>query len=280
MLPDLTPIFATIGRPATYTPSVGDAIPCRAIVQGGGQVFQIGRVRFSAEGSTFHVLRDAIGTPTDGSIIVDGVSYTVTAGEPVEGDGHKLVWGVTADWGTLFDWTTPGSGGGSEYDPPEPTLTYTAQAASAGATTLTVLASGWTTGRVRSGDTITVDGSDYEATADVQLSLIGMNYGFANVPITPALTGALDGDETVTFTAAGASNTRAVRAALADYEATEIAGGIAAGDRRLIVRAADIDGEPTTSDSVLIDGTDWAVVSVETIHQGADVVAYVCQVRS
>ena len=30
---------------------------------------------------------------------------------------------------------------------------------------------------------------------------------------------------------------------------------------------------------VEIDGTTWAVVTIEAIYQGADVVAWVCQVR-
>lgn len=279
MLPDLSPIFQTLGRPASYAPTAGDAIPCRAIVQGGGRVFQVGRVSFTAEASTFHLLRDDVGTPTDGTLTVDGIEHTVTAGEPVEGDGHRLLWSVTADWGRELQWTTPGSGGGSEHDPPPDTADYTARAASAGATSLSIVASGWVDGRVRAGDGIIVEGELYEATADVVLSIDGGAWVFLNVPLDTGLTGALSGGETVLFEPAGLSNTRAVRAALADYDATEVAGGILAGDRRLIVRADDIDDEPTTSDSVLIDGDTWAVVSVETIHQGADPVAYVCQMR-
>lgn len=59
--------------------------------------------------------------------------------------------------------------------------------------------------------------------------------------------------ETVTFTAAGTSNTRAVRATLADYDASEVLGRIQAGDRRVVVRAGDIDPPPTTADTVAID---------------------------
>jgi len=97
------------------------------------------------------------------------------------------------------------------------------------------------------------------------LTFFDMQYGFASAPLDAGLLAALDGGEAVTFTPAGASNTRAVRAALADYEASEIMAGILAGDRRLIVRAGDIEGEPSTSDTVEIDGTDGSVVGVEAI---------------
>lgn len=280
MTPDLKTPFRLLGQPATYTPSAGSAVSCKAMPVGGGQVFNVGKVTFTADRPLFHVRRSEVTPAVGGVLTVDGTAHPIQAVEAVEGDARGLLWQVVPAWGALYDWTTPGSGGGSPYDPPDPTLTYTAAATSAGSGTLTILSSGWTTGWARDGDAITVDGSDYEITGDVQLSLIGMSYGFASVPITPALTGALSGGEAVTFTAVGLSNTRSVRAAIADYAAEEVRGGVLASDRRLVVRADDITPEPTTSDTVSIDGADWSVVSVEAIHVGADPVAYVVQVRS
>ncbi|NBC32844.1 MAG: hypothetical protein GVY13_09245 [Alphaproteobacteria bacterium] len=267
-----------LAQPATYTAAGGGDTSCQAMPMGGGEAFAIGRVRLTAERETFHLRRAVVGTPTEGTITVDGVEHTITAGEPVEGDSRGLFWAVHAAWGLELQWTTPGAGGASQYDAPPPELTYTAAAASAGATTLTVNSSGFTTGYARDGDTLTVDGSDYTITADVPLSYSG-GYRFADVPITPSLASTLSGGETVTFTPAGASNTRAVRAALADYEAAEIMGGIQAGDRRVVVRAGDIDPAPTTADTVEIDGTSWSVVKVERVHIGDAVVAYAVQLR-
>jgi hypothetical protein len=278
--PDMKAVFRALGQSATFTPSEGDAVACRAMPVGGGATFTVGRVTFNAERPIFHVRRSEVTPAVGGVLTVDGTAHAIQAVEAVEGDPRGLLWQVVPAWGALFDWTTPGSGGGSEYDPPPDTVTYTARAASAGATTLSVVASEWVDGRVRDGDTITVAGSDYEATADTVLSLDSMQWVFLNVPLDTGLSGALSGGETVTFTPAGASNTRSVRAALADYDATEVLGGVLAGDRRLVVRADDITPAPTTSDTVGIDGTDWSVVSVETIHVGADVVAYVVQIRS
>ncbi|MBB4287499.1 head-tail joining protein [Roseospira goensis] len=279
MQPDLKTPFRLLGQAATYTPSAGSAVSCKAMPVGGGETFTVGRVTFTADRPLFHVRRSEVTPAVGGVLTVDGTAHPVQAVEAVEGDARGLLWQVVPAWGALYDWTTPGSGGGSPHDPPDPSLTYTAAATSAGSGTLTVLSSGWTTGWARDGDSLTVDGDTYEITGDVQLSLIGMSYGFASVPITPALSASLAGGETVTYTPAGASNTRSVRAAIADYEASEIMAGIQTGDRRLIVRADDINPAPSTSDLVEIDGSDWSVVSVETIHQGADVVAWVCQVR-
>jgi len=279
MTPDLKTPFRLLGQAATFTPTVGSAVSCKAMPVGGGETFQVGKVAFTVARPLFHVRRSEVTPAVGGVLTVDGTAHAIQAVEAVEGDARGLLWQVMPAWGALFDSTTPGSGGGSEYDPPDPTMTYTAAATSAGSGTLTVLSSGWTTGRARNGDSLTVDGSDYEITGDVQLSLIGMSYGFADIPLDTGLVGALDGDEAVTFTAAGTSNTRSVRAAIADYAAEEVRGGVLASDRRLVVRVGDITPAPTTSDLVSIDGTDWSVVSVETIHVGADVVAWVCQLR-
>jgi len=279
MTPDLKTPFRLLGQAAVYSPTAGAPVACQAMPVGGGQVFTVGRVQFTAERPLFHVRRAEVSPAAGGVLTVDGTAHPVQAVEPVEGDPRGLLWQVVPAWGALFDWTTPGSGGGSPYDPVGDTVTLTARAASAGATTVTLVASTWTSGRVRDGDTLTIEGTDYTVTGDVPLSLDGQSYVFANVPITPGLSAALSGGESVTYLPAGGSNARLVRAAVADYEASEIMAGILTGDRRLVVRAGDINPAPTTSDTVEIDGTDWSVVSVEAIHVGADVVAWVCQLR-
>lgn len=279
MTPDLKTPFRLLGQAAVYTPTAGAPVACQAMPVGGGQVFTVGRVSFTAEQPLFHVRRAEVSPAAGGVLTVDGTAHPVQAVEPVEGDPRGLLWQVVPAWGAVFAWTTPGSGGGSPYDPVGDDVTLTARAASAGATSLTLVASTWTSGRVRDGDTLVIEGSNYTVTNDVAVSLDNMQYVFANVPITPGLSGALSGGETVTYVPAGASNARTVRATIADYEASEIMAGILTGDRRLVVRAGDIDPAPSTSDTVEIDGTTWAVVTIEAIYQGADVVAWVCQVR-
>lgn len=280
MQPDLRTPFRLLGQAAVYTPSVGAPVACQAMPVGGGETFTVGRVSFNAERPIFHVRRSEVTPAAGGVLTVDGTAHAVQAVEPVEGDPRGLLWQVVAAWGVPLQWTSPGSGGGPQYDPPDPTLTYTARAASAGATVLTIVASGWTNGYVRDGDGITVAGETYVATSDVPLSLDGQAWVFANVPITPGLSDTLSGGETVVFVPIDDSNTRAVRAAIAEYAAEEIMGGILTGDRRLVVRAGDIDPAPTTSDTVTIDGAPWVVMSVEGVYVGADPVAWICQVRT
>jgi hypothetical protein len=126
---------------------------------------------------------------------------------------------------------------------------------------------------------MTVDGETYTATADVEPGYSG-GYRFADVPITPVLVGALAGGEVVTIEVpSGAPGDQIVRAAVADYRAEEIMGGVLTGDRRLVVRAEDFKGAPGTSDVVTIGAEDWAVVSVEAVYSGADVAVWVVQVR-
>jgi hypothetical protein len=281
MTPSLAGPFRRLGLPATLLPEGGGpAVACRVVPVDGTEMLTLGTLTLTVARSVWHVRRAEVGTPTAGTLTLGGVGHTIRAGEPVAGDPLGLLWAITTDWGVDVTWTTPGSGdGGSSYDPPDEGLTYTARAAGAGATTLTIVCSGWSSGRVRADDGISVAGATYTATADVAQSLDGMAWVFLNVPITPALSGALSGGETVVFVPAGSSATRTVRAAIADYAASEIMGGVAAGDRRLIVRGGDMETAPTTADTVTLDGTDWSVTTVTALYVGAEVVAWDVQIR-
>ena len=279
MTPDLKTPFRLLGQAATFTPSVGAAVSCKAMPVGGGETFQVGRVSFTAERPLFHVRRSEVTPAVGGVLTVDGTAHPIQAVEPVEGDPRGLLWQVVPAWGVAITWTVPGGGGGGSTEGPDPALTYTAAATSAGSGTLTILASGWTTGKVSAGDTIEVDGGSYTAGADVELSLVGMSYGFADVPIAPTLAGTLAGGEAVMFTAASPSTDLSIRAAVADYTAEEIMGGVLAGDRRIVIRAADFTGTPSTSDTVTWDGETWAVVHVSALYAGADVAAWTVQLR-
>lgn len=280
MTPDISPVFTSMGLAAVFTPTgASEGTACRVIPAGGGERFTFGHVTITAERAAYHVLRAEVGTPTGGTLTVGGAAHEVEAGEPLAEDPYGLLWSLVTAWGTPVEWTAPGSDdGGSTYEPPDPTLTYTAAAAPAGATKVTVRASGWTSGRIRAGDTLTIGGADHEATATVALSYSG-GYLFPDVPVDPPLAGALAGGEAVTITAASPAVTQTVRAAIADYEASEIMGGVLAGDRRLIVRADGFTGTPSTSDTVSIDGDLWAVQTVTAVHVGAEVVAWDVQVR-
>jgi len=274
----LAAVFRTLARPAAYTPGEGDAVACKAMPMGGGEVFTVGKVEFTAERPLFHVRRSEVTPAVGGTLTVDGTAHPVQAVEPAPQDPRGLLWQVVPAWGVAITWTVPGGGGGGS-EGPDPALTYTAAATPAGSGTLTILASGWTTGKVSAGDTIEVDGGSYTAGADVELSLVGMSYGFADVPIAPTLAGTLAGGEAVMFTAASPSTDLSIRAAVADYTAEEIMGGVLAGDRRIVIRAADFTGTPSTSDTVTWDGETWAVVHVSALYAGADVAAWTVQLR-
>ena len=273
-------VMAALGEPCTYTPAAGSPLQIRAKRWGGGRREQAGSIAFVVEDLSVHVLRDDVTPAAGDTVTFAGESWTVGSVEPVERDPQGLLWCLRLTWGVEVTWFTPAAdGGGSTYDPPDASVTYTAAAALAGATTLTVLASEWTSGRIREGDSLTVDGVTYEATADVALAFAGGGYRFPAVPLDTALVGALAGGEAVTITPAAPGSTRAVRAAVADFTAEEIAGGIQAGDRRLIVRAGAISGEPTTSGRVTLGSEEWTVVNVRGIYAGADVAAWVVQIR-
>ncbi len=66
----------------------------------------------------------------------------------------------------------------------------------------------------------------------------------------------------------------AVRGVLEDVSLREVNDLIQAGDKRLLIAAADIANAPTTADEVLIDGTTYQAVQVRTIEQDNTPITY------
>ncbi len=66
----------------------------------------------------------------------------------------------------------------------------------------------------------------------------------------------------------------AVRGVLEDVNLREVNDLIQAGDKRLLIAAADIANAPTTADEVLIDGTTYQAVQVRTIEQDNTPITY------
>lgn len=65
-----------------------------------------------------------------------------------------------------------------------------------------------------------------------------------------------------------------VRGVLEDVNLREVNDLIQAGDKRLLIAAADISSAPTTADEVLISGTTHQVIEVRTIEQDNTAITY------
>lgn len=271
------------GEFATYTPIVGDPVSLYAKRMGGGRSVTVGDVRLVIEDLAAHVLRADVASPAAGdTLTIGGETWTVGAVEPLESDPQATRWSLRLTWGLLLTLRTPGAGGGgSVHDPVGDGVTLMAWAADAGAATVTLVASGWTAGWVRTGDVLTVSGAEYAVTADVPLSLDGQAWVFASVPITPVLASSVADGTTVTVTPPAEVQTRTVHAAPAEWTQEEIVGGIATADQRFVIRNTGI-AAPTTSDLVTLPGEaiERQVTGVRTIHAGAEVAGWVITVAS
>jgi len=271
------------GQAAIYTPLVGDAATVQAMPIGGGRRETVGEVELVVEDLHAYVLRSDIPAPEAGATLAIGSdTWTVGAVEPLERDPQATRWSLRLTWGVSITLRTPGAGGGSsDLDPVPDTITLTARAADAGASAITLVASGWTAGAIRAGDVLTVGGSDYTAGADVALSLDSMEWAFVGVPITPVLAGAVSDGAAVTVTPPAAATTRTVYAAPAEWTDAERAQGIATSDQRFVIRNTG-GAAPTTSDLVTVgtETTERAVTSVRSVHAGGSVSAWVITVAS
>jgi len=65
-----------------------------------------------------------------------------------------------------------------------------------------------------------------------------------------------------------------VRGVLQDVSLREVNELIQAGDKRLLIAAADLIGAPTTADRVIIEGRTLQVVQVQTIEQDNTAITY------
>ncbi|MBB4267727.1 hypothetical protein [Roseospira visakhapatnamensis] len=275
-------ILLTEDGAALITESGGEPISLYAKRVGGGREVTVGDVRLVVEDLSVHILR-ADATPVAGQTITIGAeTWTIQAVEPLPNDPQATRWSLRLTWGVTLTLRTPGAGGGgSPYDPVPDTITLTARAAGAGALAITLVASGWTSGRIRAGDVLIIGGASYTATADVALILAGQSWVFAAVPITPPLAAPVAEGAAVTVTAP-AVETRTAYAAPAEWTAEEIAGGIATSDQRFVIRATPGAVPPTTSDLVRVgaETRDRQVTGVRTIYAGASVAAWVIGVAS
>lgn len=77
-----------------------------------------------------------------------------------------------------------------------------------------------------------------------------------------------------TGTAAETTSDTAVRGVLEDVNLREVNDLIQAGDKRLLIAAADTPAAPTTADRVIIEGRTLQVIEVRTIEQDNTAITY------
>jgi hypothetical protein len=79
---------------------------------------------------------------------------------------------------------------------------------------------------------------------------------------------------TTTGTASETTADTAVRGVLEDVNLREVNDLIQAGDKRLLIAAADVTTAPTTADEVLIGAVVHQVITVRTIEQDNTAITY------
>jgi hypothetical protein len=79
---------------------------------------------------------------------------------------------------------------------------------------------------------------------------------------------------TTTGTAAETTTDTAVRGVLEDVSLREVNDLIQAGDKRLLIAAADLANAPTPADRVIIAGRTLQVIQVRTIEQDNTAITY------
>jgi hypothetical protein len=79
---------------------------------------------------------------------------------------------------------------------------------------------------------------------------------------------------TTTGTASETTADTAVRGVLEDVNLREVNDLIQAGDKRLLIAAADVTTAPTTADEVLIGAITHQVITVRTIEQDNTAITY------
>ena len=84
---------------------------------------------------------------------------------------------------------------------------------------------------------------------------------------------------TTTGTAAETTTDTAVRGVLEDVSLREVNDLIQAGDKRLLIAAADLANAPTPADRVIIAGRTLQVIQVRTIEQDNQPITYELMLR-
>jgi hypothetical protein len=77
-----------------------------------------------------------------------------------------------------------------------------------------------------------------------------------------------------TGTVSESTSDTAVRGVLQDVNLREVNDLIRATDKRLLIAAADLSAPPTTADEVIITGSTYQVIRVDTIEQDNTAITY------
>lgn len=275
--PHLRTLFQLRGKAAVYTPGSGVPVPCRAIRQGGGQPFAVGPVMVMLERVQFHVRRAEIPAPVAGAVLAVGTDvWTVQAVQPVERDAEGLLWCLDVAWGVAVVYRTAAAAGGVQGGPFSIVSPMAAGAASVSIQSQYVNAAG----KLQPGDRLSIGGVSYTVGAAVAASA---SKAFNNIPIAPPLAAAVAASAPVGITQAAAP-AFPLAGAMADYTASEVAGAVLAGDRRLVVLqaafvAAGLPAGPVPGATVEVAGRSYGVVTVTAVFQGSAVAAWILQVR-
>jgi hypothetical protein len=279
---DFTPhtrtMFQARGRLSTFTPAAGSAAACRVIRQGGGEPVQMGAIRVVVDRTRFHVRRAEVAAPAAGDVLTfGGDNYTIDAVQPVERDVEKQLWCLETSWGAAITYRSV-SGSGATQSPPMGETFAVKVAALAGASSITIDAP-FAFGRLVAGDTFTIAGNAtiYTVAAPVTAS----SGTFTGVTFAPALAANAAEDAAVTFIFA---RDYSVRAAIANYSASEVAGGVQVGDRRVVVLESALDDAgmsdtPKATDKVTFEGRQFTVINAAAVYGDGVPVAWDLQVR-
>jgi hypothetical protein len=225
----------------------------------------------------FLVRRRELPAPAAGAVLAVGAeTFTLEAAQPVERDSQALQWSLETAWGAPMRYRSV-IGAGATQAPPRGGPFGLLDPALAGANTLTLGAS-FAVGRLLAGDRLTLlgDVTTYTLRADATAQA----NRFA-VTIDPPL--ARDAAIGAPVTLACQREVTVI-AALSDYQAREIMGGVQTGDRRLVLmqaalQAAGCPDTPKPGDSVIFEGASWQVQSATALYQGATPLAWDVQVR-
>lgn len=270
-------IFAAMGRPATYTPPAGSAVPLRVVRVGGGQQFNYGSVVVYLERVRFEVLRSDLPSPVVGSTLeADGTTWTIDAVQPVFRDAYGLKWGLDVSWGAAVTWRSV-IGAGATQNPPSIIDPVTVAADAAAGESIISIKSSYAVGVLVAGDVLTIAGASHAVTT---ATVTASSNVFSAIGISPALAAdvALGDAASLTF-----SRDVAIKAAVSGYTARELQGGISSGDVRLVLLPSAVSALPETpkiGDLVAVPGVGTLrVVNIAPVYAGATIAAYEVQAR-
>ncbi|MGR0183210.1 head-tail joining protein [Azospirillum aestuarii] len=275
--PHLRTLFQLRGKPASYAPTAGAPVPCRAIRQGGGQVVAIGPVVVMLERVQFHIRRAEVPAPEIGAVLtVNGDTFTVQAVQPVQRDADGLMWGLDVAWGLPVIYRTAAAPGGVQGGP-----WSVVTAAAAGTSSISIQSQHINvTGKLQLGDVLTIGGAAYTVGAVISASAAK---SFNNIPISPPLAAPVVAGASVTITQPSATG-YAITGAMADYGASEVMGSVLVGDRRMVILqaafvVAGLPAGPKPGASIEADGRIYNVIHTKAHYAGSAVAAWELQVR-